>query len=95
VAPSPCRALWAGAPRFSVRLRLPVIPDREISPSAAPQVAPHFLQGRTILVAEDNPINAEILSRILKKYDARVVLAENGALAVQQFKDVRLGWMPS
>lgn len=73
---------------FKVRLTLPVIPQQQVQQAPVQEVTPHSLQGRTILIAEDNAINAEILSRILKKYDAQVVLAENGAVAVQKFKTV-------
>ncbi|MBQ9238821.1 MAG: response regulator [Treponema sp.] len=40
-------------------------------------------RGITILVAEDHPVNRQLLSTILKKYGARVYEAENGAAAVK------------
>lgn len=42
---------------------------------------------RRILVAEDNELNREILTEILKQFGAQVLPAENGAEAVQVFQD--------
>jgi PAS domain S-box-containing protein len=52
-------------------------PSKESSPGA-----PSF-RGRTILLAEDNSINQKVVTRMLEKTGARVVLAENGEEAVQ------------
>ena len=41
------------------------------------------LKGKTILVAEDNRINREVVVKMLQKTGARVVLAENGEEAVK------------
>lgn len=49
------------------------------------------LEGRLFLVAEDNAINAEILSELLKMYGAHTVVKANGAQTLQAFKNVRPG----
>ncbi len=49
------------------------------------------LQGMHILLAEDNDINAEIATMILEENGAIVTRCEDGALAVQCFKESRIG----
>lgn len=48
-------------------------------------------QGRHFLVAEDNDLNAEIISEILQVAGAEVVLAENGKIAVDRFENAPAG----
>jgi CheY-like chemotaxis protein len=43
------------------------------------------LKGRRILLAEDVPINAEIMSMVLSMHEIDVDLAENGRIAVEKF----------
>lgn len=45
------------------------------------------INGKNILVVEDNEINAEILSRVLEKYGAKITIAANGLIAVDLFKN--------
>ena len=45
----------------------------------------NLLQGRRVLLVEDQPLNAEIASRILTKQRMSVDLAENGKLALEKF----------
>lgn len=42
------------------------------------------LQGHTILLVEDNIVNQRIASRFLKRWDAQVDIAENGAIALER-----------
>lgn len=44
------------------------------------------LSGKKILAAEDNALNAEILTFMLEELGAQVVLTENGKLAVEAFE---------
>lgn len=44
------------------------------------------IAGRHFLVAEDNDINAEILSEVLQLYGAKSVVKRNGLLTVQEFQ---------
>lgn len=46
---------------------------------------------RNILVAEDNELNAEIISEILKEYGFSVTLAGNGRIALEKFMDSKVG----
>ena len=43
------------------------------------------LKGRTILLAEDMPINAEIMTMILDMREMKIDVAENGRIAVEKF----------
>lgn len=45
-----------------------------------------------ILLAEDNPLNCEIVESYLKQVNLCVDIAENGKEAVQMFKESRLGY---
>ena len=57
---------------------------REISGARQP-VTPPKLAGRTILLCEDNDLNAEIAARLLTHVGARTVRAVNGLDAVERF----------
>ena len=62
-----------------------------IAPAVAepvtPKSSPVSLQGKQILLAEDNAINAEIVTRLLEKKGARVTLAADGLLVVKRYAD--------
>ncbi len=68
---------------------LPFVPVSEVAeekpeePLPAPQ---HVLEGRRILLAEDNILNMEVATEILKMNGAEVVEAWNGKEAVEQFE---------
>ena len=70
--------------RFTVTIPLETVRPAEHS---APQPPPESFDwtGRTILVAEDNELNREIISEILQQCSARVLTAVNGQEAVQVF----------
>jgi len=50
--------------------------------TAADQVTPTDLRGFRLLLAEDGPDNERLISLVLKKAGAKVVVAENGKLAL-------------
>lgn len=50
-----------------------------------------IMKGRHFLVAEDNEINAEILSELLDMEEASCEIAENGQLAVECFENAQPG----
>lgn len=76
--------------QFIIRLTLPkasIEPGQ--SSSQAPEKKPLAdLAGTQILLAEDHPINAEIIRILLEKNGAQVTLATNGKEAVQLFTAV-------
>ncbi|MFX3657681.1 MAG: protein kinase domain-containing protein [bacterium] len=70
--------------RFTVRLTLAT--GQAALPSQAPRRERNasVLEGRHILVAEDNPINQQLATEFLQRAGARVDIAENGRAAVDR-----------
>lgn len=50
------------------------------------------LEGRNILLAEDMPINAEIIKQILELRKIKVDIAENGKIALDKFSNSKIGF---
>lgn len=50
-----------------------------------------ILEGRHFLVAEDNEINAEILSELLDIEEASCEVTENGKMVLERFKEAQPG----
>jgi len=48
---------------------------------------PDTLQGATVLLVEDNAINQKVMTRFLDKWGMNVVVAENGAKAVEKLQE--------
>ena len=73
---------------FMVYLHLPIADDTDVDEVAAEKVQPEEMSddytfaGKTILMAEDNEINAEIACEILREAGAKVEVAANGQEAV-------------
>lgn len=73
---------------FMVYLHLPVADDTDVKEVTAEKVQPeavaddYTFAGKTILMAEDNEINAEIACEILREAGAEVDVAANGQEAV-------------
>lgn len=59
---------------------------RTSNPDAMPAKYTDSLEGRTVLLAEDNVINAMVISKLLKNWKLKVELAKNGAEAVAKSK---------
>jgi PAS domain S-box-containing protein len=60
------------------------VADDSVQPSARELLLrPDALAGKTLLVVDDSDINRDVARRILERKGARVVLAENGAQAVE------------
>ena len=69
----------------TVTLTLPFRIDKTYRPAAEPSVRAEYLSGRTVLAAEDNQLNAEILHAVLMQAGAQVVLVGDGAQLVERF----------
>lgn len=80
--------------RFSFTLTLPyepitkeTIPNETIeaksNTTAAPLNVPLDLNGKHVLVVEDNPVNQMVMKGKLKKQGANVIVADNGQIAVE------------
>lgn len=82
---------------FRVELEFELVPDeetdaREIGEKALTDTEMgRLLDGRRFLIAEDNLMNAEILSELLSMHGARSVVKTDGAQTVQAFKDAPAG----
>ena len=73
---------------FTVTLPLETLPRQEAAQAQEEkaQEPPPSLEGRTILLAEDNKINMEIAKELLAALGARVEEAWNGREAVERFR---------
>ena len=67
---------------FTTRLRL-AVEGASVRGSSPPAEHRARLQGRRLLVAEDNEFNQEIVRELLERSGAKVVIAGNGAEALQ------------
>ncbi|GFD86876.1 hypothetical protein KUL150_29350 [Alteromonas sp. KUL150] len=67
---------------------LPLLPSTntlDSTPESSGQVAPN-LSGRTILIAEDNEINQEVVKSILADTNATLLVVSNGQFAVEAYE---------
>jgi signal transduction histidine kinase len=74
---------------FCLRITLePVTDTKKATQDASPQEAIHHTDGRVILIVEDNPLQAALLSRMLTDMNATVSIATTGqeALSAAQEK---------
>ena len=73
---------------FTVVLPLALGQEPPASAQAQPQPEnpPFRVEGLCLLVAEDNEINLELATELLEAQGARVLPAENGAVAVERFR---------
>ncbi len=72
--------------RFTVDMPLEIGRTlRETKPAKPPSTGADGLRGKRVLLAEDNPINAEIAVTLLEMEGLLVDHAENGRLAVDRF----------
>jgi len=78
---------------FTVVLNLPVVTIAEAeddTTESEPDVS--ALQGKRVLLAEDNEINAQIAKLLLQKVGMTADVAKNGAIAVQMFSEAPRGY---
>lgn len=67
-------------------LSIPFMPGKEIEPEIQPIVTEGNLNGKHILVAEDNSLNMEIVTELLEEQGVEVVQAFDGRQALELFK---------
>lgn len=72
---------------FSFSVTLPKAPERAGEAAAPTERQQDFLHGVTILVVEDNDLNAEIAGELLRLQGAAVERAVNGRVAVELFQN--------
>ena len=80
-----CRSRAGEGSTFTVTLPFRIQEGEEFTdPDAAPEDVSGILEGRTILLVDDNELNREIAAAILGEMGAAVVTAEDGAVAVEK-----------
>lgn len=81
--------------RFDITLPLKKAPQQQETVQAEIQKneekTEEYLKGKTILVVEDNAINAEITLKILQRKEMNTAYAENGQKAVDLFNQSNVG----
>ncbi|HEX5361488.1 MAG TPA: ATP-binding protein [Fluviicoccus sp.] len=80
----------ASAPQLRERLRElaadPATPEDRAADALLPDVFRRVLQGKRLLVADDNAVNRMVIGGMLKKLDIRVEYAESGQQAHRLFE---------
>ena len=77
---------------FTVEIPLRMASEEECMQANASSDGTVSLAGKRVLLAEDNALNAEITSTILKDAGVSVELAENGEMAVEMLQKVPAGY---
>lgn len=81
---------------FTVYLHLPVSGENQMEPKDTDNIPEYedtyTFEGKRILMAEDNEINAEVAQEILSDAGATVEIAENGQIAVEKFANNEPGY---
>ena len=85
--------IWAeslpgGGSLFRAALPLPRVQDSAAKTASAPDESLDEL-GETlrVLLAEDHPVNQKVVQLLLEPYRARITVVENGALAIEAFRN--------
>ena len=86
-----CQSEQGKGTTFTVILDLPVADRQKDVMNHEPENEDLNLQGMSILVAEDNDINWEIISTILDMYGIKAERAENGRICVEKMKEASEG----
>ena len=71
---------------FYFTLQLPIADTRPSTIDSAPTLSTGNLAPLRVLVAEDNPVNQKLMSKLLEKAGYETVVVENGAEAVSMFE---------
>lgn len=71
---------------FTLVLPFAVVADSEPHAEAAPAAESYSLEGRRILLAEDNEVNMEIATELLQMHGVEVTQAWTGREALEQFE---------
>ncbi len=75
---------------FTVQLPMKRADQAAFAPAQTAPLLP--LEGRRVLLAEDNALNAEITVTILRDAGMRTDTAENGAMALEKLKEKPIGY---
>lgn len=78
--------------RYQIPESAELVSEDAIADANASDGIENCIDGRRILLAEDNELNYEIASEILSMYGAEIEWAENGQLAVELFSESDSGY---
>ncbi len=83
-----CESEQGKGTTFTVEMEYELATDEQVKQQKlrAESYEDHVLYGKNVLVAEDNPINAEVIMRILETKSIHSELARDGKEAVELFK---------
>lgn len=70
---------------FCVCITMPIAKERHVKNSERPAEPEFDFTGRTILVVEDHHLNQMIITKLLKRKGADVIVSANGKLGVEEF----------
>lgn len=81
--------------KVTFTLPMPIATEEQINnekKSALGKEGPNYLDGKRILLCEDHPLNAAIVSRILQKKNVVIEIAENGKIGLEMFEKSSNGY---
>ena len=84
-----CTSHVGSGTEFKVVLTYPLATDEQISlhTHQSEKYEDHILYGKTVLLAEDNTINAEVIIKLLKTKGIHAEVARDGQEAIDMFKN--------
>ncbi|WP_051204889.1 chemotaxis protein CheB [Butyrivibrio sp. VCD2006] len=84
-----CTSHVGAGTEFKVVLTYPLATDEQISlhTHQSEKYEDHILYGKTVLLAEDNTINAEVIIKLLKTKGIHAEVARDGQEAIDMFKN--------
>lgn len=69
--------------KFVISLHLPYVRENASSLMLEPvNITSNFLAGKSLLIAEDNPVNAQLVRSFLKDYDCELYVVHDGEQAI-------------
>jgi len=84
-----CQSALGQGSRFWFRLPL-ALADESLKQAQLPQAIPAINTAATILIVEDNPVNQQVVLRMLKKLGLHAEIAQNGREALAQLSTSNL-----
>lgn len=85
-----CESQLGQGSRFWFRLPLKISQQQTINPEKTQISLPTFAQQFTILVVEDNPVNQQVVCKMLQKLGLHYEIAQNGREALMQLSSSNL-----
>ena len=84
-----CTSHVGSGTEFKIVLTYPLATDEQISLNThqSEKYEDHILYGKTVLLAEDNTINAEVIIKLLKTKGIHAEVARDGQEAIDMFKN--------